>query len=105
MADDSLYVTKLEHLQDLRELDKKIGEATQLAAELVIHRNEREQRSNAMVYERTILSLDKQITDLNVRLDQLGNRLDKFFLAIIGVAITSLISAVIMLAGILMGSI
>jgi hypothetical protein len=55
--------------------------------------------------DKTIKDLNTRIDDLTKRLGIISDRLDKFFLAIVVLAGTSLVTTILMLAAILLGKI
>jgi len=77
----------------LREMDKKISASSKESSDDATIKN-------GFVIDRAdkdIRISDKKFDDISTRLVLVGDRLDKFFIAIVGIAITTLISIVLIL--------
>ena len=90
---EEYFVTRYELECKLREMDKKISASLKESSDdatikngFVIDRTDKDTRVS-----------DKKFDDVNARLVLIGDRLDKFFIAIVGIAITTLISIVLIL--------
>jgi hypothetical protein len=90
---EEYFVTRYELECKLREMDKKMSASSKESGDdatikngFVIDRADKDTRAS-----------DKKFDDINARLVLIGDRLDKFFIAIVGIAITTLISIVLIL--------
>ena len=90
---EEYFVTRYELECKLREMDKKItasskesGDDATIKNGLVIDRADKDSKVS-----------EKKFDDVSARLILIGDRLDKFFIAIVGIAITTLISIVLIL--------
>ena len=90
---EEYFVTRYELECKLREMDKKISASSKESGDdatikngFVIDRADKDSKVS-----------EKKFDDVSARLILIGDRLDKFFIAIVGMAITTLISIVLIL--------
>ena len=90
---EEYFVTRYELECKLREMDKKISSSSKESSDdatikngFVIDRADKDSKVS-----------EKKFDDFSARLILIGDRLDKFFIAIVGIAITTLISIVLIL--------
>ena len=97
---EEYFVTRYELECKLREMDKKISASSKESSDDATIKN-------GFVIDRAdkdIRTSDKKFDDIGARLIIIGDRLDKFFVAIIGTAITTLVSIVLILVQFIMKS-
>jgi hypothetical protein len=94
---EEYFVTRYELECKLREIDKKvttIGKDAGVEAEVKNgHLSARADKDN--------VAYEKRLDEIYFRINAISERLDRFLIAIIGLAITTLVSFVLMLASIL----
>jgi len=90
---EEYFVTRYELECKLREMDKKISASSKESSDdatikngFVIDRADKDTRAS-----------DKRFDGVSARLVLIGDRLDKFFIAIVGIAITTLISIILIM--------
>lgn len=90
---EEYFVTRYELECKLREIDKKISTSSKESS------NDATLKNGAVSdrFDKDSEAIDKKFDDISTRLNLIVDRLDKFFVAIVGTAITTLISIVLIL--------